>query len=271
MFSTTDIYKGRFMEKITSCQNIKVKSAVSLKSAKNRHEYRKFLAEGIKLIRELIPAGFNICMCFVSEKADLSLLPSGIDRECVIISSENVMEKISSLTTPQDFIAVCDMKKDCHSDSDSYGDFILALDRLQDPANIGAVMRSAEAFGVKDIVLSRDCCDIYSPKVLRAAMGSAFRINAKTADLAKFLSEKRGQGYDIIGAGLDKSFKTVDKLHESKRKVLIIGNEGNGISKEICKICSFGIYIPMYGQNESLNAAVAASIIMWENIRQNNE
>lgn len=125
--------------------------------------------------------------------------------------------------------------------------------------------------GIKSIVMGHGCCDIYSPKALRAAMGSTFRLNISYVQLREFLTEKVMQGFDIIGTGLDKNYKTVDKLCESEKKVVIIGNEGSGISKEIQDICSIGMYIPMYGENESLNAAVAASIIMWENKRQNNE
>lgn len=256
------------MERITSTNNIKVKEAVKLKSARARHETASFLAEGIKLIQELNRSGYKILHCFVKDGADMSMLPSSLDKEKIYICGENIMKKISSLTTPQDFIAVCKIQK---APENICGDFILALDRLQDPTNLGAILRSAEAFGIKDIVLGDGCCDVYSPKALRSAMGSIFRLNIINASLTDFLTEKKKQGYDIIGTGLDKDYKTVDKLYQSPKKVLIIGNEGNGISKEIQDKCSFGMYIPMYGDNESLNAAVAASIIMWENKRQSNE
>ncbi len=257
------------MEKITSSQNKTVKNVVKLKQAKQRHECGMFIAEGIKLIRELVNEDFKIKYCFASDKADLSELPSNIDKKTIFISTQNVMEKISSLTTPQDFIAVCEQKN--INVSDTKEDFILALDNIQDPSNIGAILRSAEAFGVKAVVLSQDCCDVYSPKALRAAMGSTFRLNLIKTDLKEFLSFKKDLGYDIIGTGLDKSYKTTDKLCESSKKVVVIGNEGSGISNDIKPVCSFGMYIPMYGKNESLNAAVAASIILWENKRQNNE
>lgn len=257
------------MEKITSSQNKTVKNTVKLKQAKQRHECGLFIAEGIKLIRELVSAQYKIRYCFVNEKADLSELPAAIDCNTVFISPQNVMQKISSFTTPQDFIAVCEIKETDIIDTDDI--FILALDNIQDPSNIGAILRSAEAFGVKTVVLSVDCCDPYSPKALRAAMGSTFRLKLIRTQLTDFLNHKKKQGYDIIGTGLDKNFKTIDKLCQSYKKAVVIGNEGNGISSEIMQICSFGMYIPMDGKNESLNAAVAASIILWENKRQNNE
>ena len=257
------------MKKITSCQNIKVKHAAKLKSACERRSSGLFIAEGLKLINELVFAGYKVNSCFISENADIRLLPPQIEHENVFVANENIMRKISALTTPQDFIAVSVIKES--SQTDISDDFILALDCIQDPANMGAILRSAEAFGVKSVILGNGCCDVYSPKALRAAMGSVFRLNIVNTALNEFLNKKKAQGYDIIGTGLDKNYRTVDKLYMSPKKVLIIGNEGNGISKEIRDMCSFGMYIPMYGENESLNAAVAASIIMWENKKQTNE
>ncbi|MBP3481234.1 MAG: RNA methyltransferase [Clostridia bacterium] len=257
------------MEKITSCKNLKVIETAKLCHAKERAEKGLFLADGIKLIYEVVKSGYEILTCFVQEGADLSVLPNSVDKDRVIIAGENVMQKISPLTNSQQFIAVCKIKE--QTPPDTQDSFILALERIQDPSNAGAILRSAEAFGIKSIVMGHGCCDIYSPKALRAAMGSTFRLNISYVQLREFLTEKVMQGFDIIGTGLDKNYKTVDKLCESEKKVVIIGNEGSGISKEIQDICSIGMYIPMYGENESLNAAVAASIIMWENKRQNNE
>ena len=257
------------MEKITSCKNLKVIETAKLIHAKKRAEKGLFLADGIKLIYELVKSDYEILTCFVKEGADLSVLPGSIDKSRIIIAGENVMNKISPLTNSQQFIAVCRIKE--QAPPDTKDSFILALERIQDPSNLGAILRSAEAFGIKNIVLGNGCCDIYSPKALRAAMGSTFRLNISYVQLCDFLTEKTRHGFDIIGTGLDKNYKTVDRLFESEKKVVIIGNEGSGISKEIQNLCSFGMYIPMYGENESLNAAVAASIIMWENRRQNNE
>ena len=224
------------MEFISSVQNEKVKAAVKLQSSKARSESGTFVVEGAKLISE-----------------------NGT--ECLEVS-EAVIKKLSALTTPQDHIAVFKAKPNSFQDPDE--NFILALDRLQDPQNIGAIFRSAEAFGTRCIVLSPDCCDPYSPKALRAAMGSTFRLTIVIDDLRSFIEKCKSKGYCIIGTGLDKNADTPEILKNDDKKILIIGNEGSGMSEAVKDKCDRFVFIPMSGQNESLNAAVAASILLWE-------
>lgn len=252
------------MEKITSVQNNKVKHVAALKDTKARKQSGLFIAEGRKLVGELVRCGILPIRCFVREG---SQLPHGIG-ECEVFEvTDAVMKKMSALTTPQDVIAIA---KEPQKTEKADQDFIIALDNIQDPLNMGAILRSAEAFGVKTVVLGRGCADPYSQKTLRGAMGSVFRLDIFMCDLKEYLLQKKSQGFCIIGTGLDKSYVTVDKLSQSSKKVAVIGNEGGGISLEIRDVCDFGMFIPMTGQNESLNAAVAASIIMWENQRQKN-
>ncbi len=253
------------MERITSVQNNKIKETAALKDAKTRKASGLFIAEGRKLVGELISCDIIPIRCFVKEGVNPPSELFGCETYEV---TESVMKKMSALTTPQDIIAVAKEPKPRNIENDS---FIIALDTIQDPLNMGAILRSAEAFGVKTVVLGHGCCDVYSQKTLRGAMGSVFRLNILTCNLAEYLTQKKAEGFCIIGTGLDKSYVTVDKLSRSKNKVVVIGNEGNGISLQIRDVCDFGMFIPMSGQNESLNAAVAASIIMWENQRQTNE
>ena len=257
------------MQRITSCQNNKISEVAKLKISKHRKNSKLFCAEGFKLTRELISCGFEIVYCFVHENCDISKLPKQIDTDLVYVVNDSVMKKISDMSTSPEIVTVAKEKQaDYVLDNEN---FILALDAIQDPSNLGAILRSAEAFGVNTILLGEGCCDAFSPKTLRGAMGSVFRLNLVTVNLLNVLENYKDSGYDIIGAGLDRNYKTVDKLSQSEKKLLIIGNEGNGISKPVMDLCDFGIFIPMSGKNESLNAAVAASIIMWENKRQNNE
>ena len=252
------------MERITSVQNNKVKQTAALKDAKARKATGLFIAEGKKLVSELIRCGITPVRCFIREgtKPPLDI------GECEVFEvTDTVMKKMSTLTTPQDIIAVA---KEPEKHETQQENFIIALDGIQDPLNMGAILRSAEAFGVKTVVTGSTCADPYSPKTLRGAMGSVFRLNILTRDLKEYLTEKKSQGFCIIGTGLDKSYVTVDKLCNWQKKVAVIGSEGRGISLEIRDVCDMGMFIPMDGQNESLNAAVAASIIMWENQRQNN-
>ncbi len=257
------------MEKINSIQNEKVKSAAKLKLAKERAASGLFVTEGAKLTREAYASGFVMRRCFISAGASNALAREfGSFGECFIVT-DTVMKKISSLTAPQDIIALFEVKDTV---KDIYGqDFIIALDRVQDPSNLGAILRSAEAFGVKTVILSDECCDPYSSKALRAAMGGTFRLNVCRTDLIEYINKAKKEGYAVIGTGLDKSYVTVDKLCSFQKKIVVIGNEGGGISEITRDACDMGMFIPMYGGGESLNAAVAASIIMWENIRQKYE
>lgn len=253
------------MERITSVQNNKIKETAALKDTKTRKASGLFIAEGRKLVGELISCGIKPVRCFVKE----GVTPPTNLSDCEVYEvTESVMKKMSALTTPQDIIAVAKEPTPKSIENDS---FIIALDTIQDPLNMGAILRSAEAFGVKTVVLGHGCCDAYSQKTLRGAMGSVFRLNIISSDLVEYLTRKKSQGFCIIGTGLDKSYVTVDRLSESKNKVVVIGNEGSGISLQVRDVCDFGMFIQMSGQNESLNAAVAASIIMWENQRQTNE
>lgn len=253
------------MERITSVQNNKIKQAVSLCDARTRKKSGLFIAEGRKLVAELLDCGITPIRCFIKEGTKV---PAGLDGCEVYSVTDSVIKKISAMTTPQDIIAVA---KEPDEREFYSGSFILALDSIQDPSNMGAILRSAEAFGVKDVAVGDGCCDIYSQKTLRGAMGSIFRLGIHRVCLTDFLPAKKAAGFDIIGTGLDKSFTTVDRLCMSEKKVVVIGNEGNGISDSVKAVCDFGMYIPMSGQNESLNAAVAASIIMWENKRQTDD
>lgn len=251
------------MLKITSTQNNRIIETAKLKSPKSRKESGLFIAEGLKLTEEVIRCNLEVDTFFVTE-TNVSL-PFLSDDKTVVVS-ESIMKKLSSLTTPPDILTIAKQRK--YNTFEISDDFILALDAVQDPGNIGAIMRSAEAFGVKTILLGVGCCDPYSSKALRSSMGSVLRLNTIDTNLITALKEYKSKGYNIIGTGLDRNFTTVDKLFLSKKKVVIIGNEGNGISKEVQRLCDFGMFIPMSGQNESLNAAVAASIIMWENQKQ---
>lgn len=257
------------MKRITSVHNQVVSEIIKLNNAKHRKSSKLFYVEGYKLTSELIKSGFLPIYCFISESADHSKIPLGINDENIYVVSEQILKKISAMTTPPEILTVA-KEKDI-SNQYSLDDCIVALDCIQDPSNLGAIFRSAEAFGIKTILLGNGCSDAFSAKNLRSAMGSTFRLNVINVSLEDELQILKDKGYTVIGTGLDRNYKTVDKLSDYKKKIIVIGNEGNGISNGVNAYCDFGMFIPMTGQNESLNAAVAASIILWENQRQNYE
>ena len=247
-------------EQINSVKNEYIKQLSRLNTASGRRESGLFLVEGQKLCLEVIHSGFEIECLLITERIAETFDLSVYDGKVIFIS-EPVAKKLSSMDTPPGIFAVAKQKEITFKESPR---FILALDHISDPSNLGAILRSAEAFGVDAIFLSDGCVDFYSPKVIRAAMGSAFRASVQKGDLPSYLMQQKDRGYRILGAGLDRNFKLLGDISFAEPTIMIIGNEANGLTEEVMRCCDHGVFIPMLGKNESLNAAVAASIILWE-------
>lgn len=248
------------MERITSLQNEYIKQLCRLHSASARKESGLFLAEGRKVCEEAIRSGLTVERCLVTEKESHSPLLAGLEDKTILVA-DHVAKKLSTMDTVPGIFMVL-RQKEYQPKKDPL--FILALDHLADPSNLGAILRSAEAFGADLVFLSDGCVDFYSPKVLRAAMGSVFRVPVKRGSLPDFIAQLKQQNYTILGAGLDRNYRELPDISFDKPTMMIIGNESNGITEEINALCDHGVFIPMLGQNESLNAAVAASILLWE-------
>ena len=136
---------------------------------------------------------------------------------------------------------------------------------------MGTILRTAEALGVGGILLSRGCCDIYSPKVLRGSMGAIFRLPFLVVeDLPAYLSKQKEKGYSIYAAVPDRNAVPITEIPFSKRCAVVVGNEGNGLTQACIQACTQSVTIPMEGRAESLNAAIAASILVWEMVRRQN-
>lgn len=249
------------MEQITSLKNEYIKELCRLKTVAGRKDTGLFMIEGIKLCREALSAGWEIEKCLATESQISFFLDTGLESKTVCIS-EGVSDKLSSMETSPGCFMVLRQQSVLPSSDNSR--FILALDHLSDPANLGAILRSAEAFKADYVYLSEGSVDLYSIKVLRAAMGSAFRMPVQKGDLLTFLKQKKEEGYQILGAGLNRRYCDLTHIDFQTPTVVVIGNEANGICEEVMNICTQGLFIPMLGANESLNAAVAASIILWE-------
>ena len=172
--------------------------------------------------------------------------------------SLNVMKYISELDSVPKIIGIC--KK---MNEKELGNKILVLDEIQDPGNLGTIIRSGVAFNVDTIVLSKNSVDVYNPKVIRATQGMIFNINIIIRDLESFIPELKNNGYKIYGTRVDngKNIKNIEKIEKT---CIIMGNEGNGVSKSILDMCDEYIYIDMNASCESLNVAVATSIILYE-------
>ena len=269
---------------ISSRSNPTVKWAASLAEKKGRCEAKCFIAEGEKLTVEALKRGLPLTHIFILEdkqKRLLELLSPFLDDEkyanCQVITlSEGAFSKISTEKSPQGIISVIkylDFFKnmDIIYKEDFFilkGERALSLYSLRDPGNLGAVIRSAVAFGVQHIVLSADSADVYNPKTVRAAMGTMFGIKITTVrDFASFISAARENGRAVYAAELSDGARSIREIGLSKDDIFIIGNEGHGIPSDISSVCTGSVFIPISDGVESLNASVAASVFMWE---QNN-
>lgn len=260
------------MEPITSKENKAVKEIQKLlKLTKHRLKSRLFVIEGARLCEDALQSGVQIKTVCVTQGAR-EKHAALIERLCAAAEITYIMPQelfctLSDLVTPQGVLCVCRMREDSFRlESGSY----IGLENMQDPQNMGTILRTAEAFGLTGVVMSGGCCDIYAPKVVRGSMGAVFRLNFHiTDDLPSFALSMRQNGFKTYGAVADRAARPVTGLSLSKedKAAVFIGNEGNGLTGELLDMCAEKITIPMGGRAESLNAATAASIVMWEMVR----
>lgn len=236
----------------TSIENKKIKSIKKLDQKKFRDETSEFVVEGDHLVMEAFKA--NIL------KEVIALEGTIIDKVDVEINyaTSSVLKYISSLSTPPKVIGICKKIKE-----KPLKDKILILDGIQDPGNLGTIIRSCVAFNISDIIVSPDTTDIYSPKVLRATQGMIFNVNIIKRDLGEIIYLLKNSGYTIYGTKVNGG-KSVKNVEKREKFAIIMGNEGNGVKKENLDLCSEYIYIDMNNKCESLNVGVATGIILYE-------
>ena len=245
---------------ITSVDNKKIKKYVSLKTSKGRHNEEMFLVEGMHMCYEANKNNLLVDL-LVLENTSITFDYSG---EITYVTS-NVLKKISSLSNPTTVIGVCKT----FNSNEINGNHILILDDVQDPGNIGTIIRSSKAFNVDTIILSTNCVDIYNDKVLRSTQGMIFNMNIVYGDLLEIIPNLHDNGYLILGTNVNDGVDVRDiKFH---KYALIMGNEGNGVKQEIQNMCDKNLYIKMNPNCESLNVAVATSILLYELNRGNYE
>ena len=261
------------MELITSKDNKTIKLIKKLmSSASFRREEGLFVAEGERLCADALRSGAKVKeACFSESYAQkggrliAEAAQAGIGR---LFVRDSIFSALCDTKTPQGVLFVIKrLDKTPDFDKMKKNGNILALECVQDPVNLGTILRSAEAFGVDAVVLSRDCCDVYAPKVIRGSMGAVFRLNfTVTDDLPAFIA-----GFNRIGtsyaAVLDREARPVSKYDFSSLSLCALGNEGSGLSDETVAACTHKLFIPMAGGAESLNVSAAAAIILWEMIK----
>jgi TrmH family RNA methyltransferase len=242
------------MKKIDSLQNETIKQAKSLKSKKGREQYGEFLAEGEKCVQEALVSGIEVTNIFMhGEHHAIIALAKSKDVEIIQVPRP-VIEALTSVQSPQNVAASVAIPGQIRPD----GDLIVALDGVSDPQNVGSIIRSADAAGAAGMVLGAGCADYLNPKAVRASMGSLFHLHVYESSLETYLTEFKKTGCVVSG-----HLSGTCTLPACRKICLVIGNESRGVSGHIAAMSDALYKIPIYGRAESLNAAVAAGIMMY--------
>lgn len=257
------------MQVITSKDNEIVKDIKKLKDKKYRDQANKFIIEGTRILEDAILENAQIDMIVICEDCvkniDKKLMYEIAKHNCVYVT-EKVFNTISDVTNPQGVLAV--IKRDLNNAQIDYSEqIIVVLDGIQDPGNLGTILRTIDSANLKQVIVSKQTADSYNPKVVRSTMGGIFRVNVIQVDnLVEELKQMQKQGFEIVVTSLDTDDSVYDISYT--KKVIVIGNEANGVSEEVQKIANKKVKIPMLGKTESLNASVAAGIMIYEYVRQ---
>lgn len=259
------------MQSISSKENELIKHIKKLKDKKERDSSNEYVIEGIKLIQEAIQENVNIKQIIVCDDCDKTeSMPKDLMYEiakydCIYVTKK-IFKYISEVQEPQGILAVIE-KNNSDSEIDYTQDIIVALDDVQDPGNLGTILRTVDSIGLTQILVSKGTADSYNPKVVRSTMGAIFRIKIiECEDLEKTLKEIKKHKFKVVVTSLQTE-NTIYEINYNK-KVIVIGNEAKGVEKNIQDLADEKIKIPMLGKTESLNASVATGIVLYEYVRQ---
>lgn len=255
---------------ITSTSNAQIKEIMALlKKSKERKEKKAFVIEGRKMFEEICQDPSRVVKAYfsdsyVKEQYAGKALP---EIPCEIVA-DSVFDSMAETVTPQGVLAIVKMPEYSLEDMISEAGTLILLENLRDPGNLGTIIRTAEAAGVAGVILSKESVDIYNPKVIRSTMGAVYRVPfLYVEDFMALLQMLREQDVRLLAAHL-KGQKTFDKADYSGKVGILIGNEANGLSEEASELANEKVLIPMAGSVESLNAAVAAALLMYEAFRK---
>ena len=269
-------------EVITSRQNRTVVEVGKLTDRRAREGSGCFRFDGVKLAAEAVRNGLSMPLILLRE-SNAGTVRERLARETgrsvsacaerVLTLSDGVFDKISEEKSPEGVICVAKYLDKCKKIATIYGDgkipgtgeTVVLLESVRDPANVGAIIRSAAAFGVDRLILSEDCADVYNAKAVRASMGTLFGQTVdRVGDLRGVIGQLRASGRRVFAAALDERAQRLGEFDVHAGDCVVIGNEGHGLSAAVLDAADERVFIPMSGRAESLNAAVAASVLMWE-------
>ena len=274
---------------ITSRQNPQILGAVRLQDRKHRQRERRFLFDGIKLCKEAIMSGVEIERIYL-RTSGMDRLMARMEEElpgqdfshhpALVQLDDAVFEKISAEKSPEGVICVAKYIDKCHkivtiNNIEDLGGYpvmgserVMLLESVRDPGNLGTIIRGASAFGVDRLIISEDCADLYNAKTVRASMGTIFRQHIdRVENMPCAIRALRNAGRKIYAAALDNTALRLGETVLGAQDGIVIGNEGHGLSAECIAACSGCLFIPMAEGTESLNAAMAATVCMWEMYR----
>ena len=259
------------MQTITSKDNELIKHIRKLKDKKYRDESNEYVVEGVKLVEEAVKENAKIKQIIVCEDTTRTYeIPTHImleiaKYECISVS-DKIFNIITQVTNPQGIMAI--IEKNAHTAKIDYTqDIIVVLDDVQDPGNLGTILRTVDSIGLNQIIVSKGTADAFNSKVVRSTMGAIFRIKIiEVENLAQAIKEMRKHHFKLMVTSLQTKNSIYDI--DFNKKIIVIGNEANGVSKEIQDMADEKAKIPMLGRTESLNASVAAGVVMYEYVRQ---
>ena len=259
------------MQTITSKDNELIKHIRKLKDKKYRDESNEYVVEGVKLVEEAVKENAKIKQIIVCEDTTRTYeIPTHImleiaKYECISVS-DKIFNIITQVTNPQGIMAIIE-KNAQNAKIDYTQDIIVVLDDVQDPGNLGTILRTVDSIGLNQIIVSKGTADAFNSKVVRSTMGAIFRIKIiEVENLAQEIKEMRKHHFKLMVTSLQTKNSIYDI--DFNKKIIVIGNEANGVSKEIQDMADEKAKIPMLGRTESLNASVAAGVVMYEYVRQ---
>lgn len=248
------------IKQISSAENGYIKKIIKLKNKKYREEFGLFVAEGERSVKDAVASDFTVDAVIMSE-AYYAQHETQFTEQTVVVTTDKIFQQLCDTKTPQGVLAVLAMPKSPESLS---GKRYIYCDCIQDPGNAGTIIRSADAFGFDGVVFSKGCVDVYAPKVIRSSMGSIFHIEMIADVEDVFLEQAKKNGYFLSVTALHKNSVPLADGTFSDKQIFVIGNEGNGVTEHVLSLADETVHIPMQGAAESLNAGVAASVLMYE-------
>ncbi|SFC15213.1 RNA methyltransferase, TrmH family [Alkalibacterium subtropicum] len=250
------------MERIESTQNKQVKEWKKLLTRKGRKKQNRYLVEGLHLVEEAMKSDAEIDVLVIREDkvTDYAYLYEEREIDAVEVTEE-ISSMLSDAVTEQGVLAVI---KSQESPESLRGDKpVLMLDEVQDPGNLGTLIRTADAAGFEGVIIGKGSVDLFNPKALRSAQGSHFHLSIIHDDIETWISVFKDRGIPVYGTALDERAVSYRSIEPQEKFALIVGNEGNGVNPQILEQTDENLYIPIKGQAESLNVAIAASILMF--------